>query len=244
MQTARRSIGMSAPRALRAIGWATRLAFRQGPCGSCCGSDRLPRSRAARADDTSRLPLVTRGSRRVLEAAGRPIGTADFLRQTELVRLSIRATRHSRQTADQSPDSRLPFDPVSQQSTRTDPTVMRLRRDADLDIFVSINFDPGAGLLTGIGFTARFRQPYPFGQEPPDWLSRTWRDRYLVVARQVRPRRARCGAASGEPARRVRFVTDQDLTRGGPNARTTKCQLVFWSRLGNSRNSASRSDAT
>jgi len=51
-------------------------------------------------------------------------------------------------------------------------TTVDFPKYADLQIFVSVNFDPGTGLLCALGSEARFRQRVPFGQTST--VQRTW----------------------------------------------------------------------
>ena len=184
-------------------------------------------SRAAETDHVSRVPLITRGSRRVLENAEvtTVAQVAEMTGDEAVYELhsGLKAERRS-----------IPAyaGAIVAEATSVDPDRADglLARYADLDIFLSINFDPGAGLITGIGFRAFFTQPYPFGQEPRDRGSRRWRERWIVAAKSAESERGAVLGFLRELASVFSHVGDTDPERGGPHAAETRTQIIFWDR--------------
>jgi len=182
-------------------------------------------SRATSVDHISRLPLVTRGSRRVLEASG-------FTSVAQLAQTNGTEVVYSRHTTLKADRRSIPgyATAIANGAVATDANRAdgMLSRYADLDVFLSVNFDPGAGLLTAIGLHAYFRQPYPLGQAPAERQSRRWRERYIVTAKTPDAEQSALLAFLRQLAAIFEFVTDTDPLRGGPHAATTRCQMVFW----------------
>jgi hypothetical protein len=182
--------------------------------------------RAAQTDHLSRLPLLTRGSRRVLQDEG--------LQTVAAIALTTGAEtvygRHSKLKTDR---RSIPGFAVAIGSSTTSADPDRpdgmLARYADLDIFISVNFDPGAGLLTGVGLQAYFRQSVPFGQAPAnDRVSRKWRERWVVASKSAQAEESTLLAFLHTLATIFEFVSNTDPMQGGRNATDTRAQLVFW----------------
>lgn len=184
-------------------------------------------SRAQRVDHLSRLSIGTRGACRVMTSQGYKTvaaiaGTTD---DAEVYRkhTTLRANRRSIPAV---------ANAIVTSTSTTDPDRSdgMLARYADLDVFVSVNFDPGAGLLTGIGVLAHFRQPAPYGTDEPDRRRKHWREKWIVSAKSSE---AEGGAVLGFlqlVAGIFEYVEDTHPHRGGRHAGQTKTQFVFWDR--------------
>lgn len=247
VQSIRRFFAERLPAIVRAgeAGWTT-LDWHVGPaCASCdwlgyegwLGSDDRALaaaqpdhycfSRASRCDHVSRVPLVTRGSRRVLETQGlRTVAQIAATTGSEAV-----YGEHSTLKSDRRSIPALAA-AISRGETDTDPDRPdgTLARRADLDIFLSVNFDPGAGLLTGIGLQAGFQQPHPYGQRPAEPVRRRWRERWIVTAKSAAAERSVVLAFLQYLASVFEHVTSADPQRGGPYAADARAQIVFWDR--------------
>lgn len=183
--------------------------------------------RASLGDHLSRLPLITRGSRRVLEAEG--FDTVARIAATTGAE-SVYA-RHTNLKADR---RSIPgyANAITNSMAATDPDRPdgMLARYANLDVFLSINFDPGAGLLTGIGLQAYFRQPFPFGQAPDDRVNQRWRERWIVSAKSPVAEESTILAFLQFLATIFEFVTSTDINRGGRHAAEARAQIILWDR--------------
>ena len=183
--------------------------------------------RAQKSDDLSRLPVTTRGSRRVMQSEGyqtvasiaATTGEEDVYNQHTLLRANRRG---------------LPAIAKSivevQSTTNPDRTDGRLARFADLDLFISINFDPGAGLLTGIGLHAYFLQPTPYGELGADRHRKRWREKWIVSAKSSPAEQTAVLGFLQMIAEIFDFVADTHPQRGGTHAGKTRTQFVFWAR--------------
>jgi hypothetical protein len=183
--------------------------------------------RAERTDHVSRLPLITRGSRRVLENNGvRTVAQVAATTGTEPV-----YGEHTRLKSDR---RSIPGFAVAvatgQPATDPDRTDGIIARYSNLDVYLMVNFDPGAGFITGIGLQAAFQQPYPFGQRPADAPSRRWRERWVVAAKSAESERGAVLAFLQQLASIFEHVHDADPQRGGPHAARTQTQIIFWDR--------------
>ena len=143
-------------------------------------------ARAAGTDHVSRLPLITRGSRKVLQQSN--VTTVAQIAATtgdEPV-----YAEHTRLKSDRRSIPAFAAAITAMTDVDAERTDGMLARYADLEIFLSINFDPGAGLLTGIGLRASFAQSFPFGQRPADAPPRhPWRNRWIVAAKTAEAER-------------------------------------------------------
>ena len=184
-------------------------------------------SRAEQTDHVSRLPLITRGSRRVLESSGvRTVAQIAATTGAEAV-----YGEHTRLKSDR---RSIPGFAVAvrtgQSATDPDRTDGMIARYTNLDVYLMVNFDPGAGFITGIGLQASFQQPYPFGQRPDDAPTKRWRERWVVAAKSLESERGTVLAFLQQLASIFEHVHDADPLRGGPHASTTQTQIIFWDR--------------
>ena len=117
----------------------------------------------------SRLSTITRGGRKTLHHAGHINVTAVSTVTTADPVFDL----HNALKADR---NHLPHRATAlltgAVSVADNTTTIDFPRYADLQIFVSVNFDPGTGLLCALGSEARFRQRVPFGQTST--VQRTW----------------------------------------------------------------------
>lgn len=182
-------------------------------------------SRALQVDHVSRLPLVTRGSRRLLESKG--LNTVARLAAT-----TGSEPVYSQHTTLKADRRSIPgfATAITTSTSAMDPerTDGMLARYADLDIFLTVNFDPGAGLLTGLGLQASFKQHYPYGQDPAGRLTKRWRDRWVVVAKSAEAESSSVLAFLNYLATIFEFVLDDDPRHGGPYSVDTRSQISFW----------------
>ena len=184
-------------------------------------------SRAARVDHVSRVPLITRGSRRVLQGA--EVNTVH-----QVAMMTGDEAVYGQHTRLKSERRSIPAyaTAITDETTSVDPDRADglLAGYADLNVFVSVNFDPGAGLITGIGLRAHFTQPFPFGQEPAERLNRRWRERWIVAAKTPESEQGAVLGLLRELASIFSYVADTDPQRGGAHAEDTRTQIVFWDR--------------
>jgi hypothetical protein len=184
-------------------------------------------ARAAHDDDVGRIPLITRGSRRVLQGAG-------FRTVAQVAGTSGAEGVYGEHTNLKADRRAIPGYAVSVATGTSDIDPDRadgmLARYADLDVCLSINFDPGAGLLTGIGLLASFTQHFPFGQQPDERVRRRWREHWVVAAKGREAEESTVLAFLQQLASIFEHVNDNAPERGGPHAAQTRTQIVFWSR--------------
>ena len=183
--------------------------------------------RAEETDDLSRLPLTTRGSCRVLRSEGYNT-VADVAKTVgaESVYKLHTVLRSERQSLPAY--ARAIIDGRS--TTDADRTDGGLARYADFDVFVSVNFDPGAGLLTAIGIRARFTQHFPYGERDADRRTQFWHEKWIVSAKSHLAEESALLAFLQYLASKFDYTRDQDPERGGPHAANTRTQFVFWDR--------------
>ena len=178
----------------------------------------------AEADNhLSRVPLITRGARRVLErddistvgALERATGNEDVFREhtgLKSNRRSLPALAHAITTGESGIDEE-----------RADGG---LARYADLDVFISVNFDVGAGQLTGLGLEGRFRQ-HTLPGESSD-VQRTWREQWIVSGKSAKSEGASVRSFLNYLGGVFDWIRDEDPNRGGEHAKRTTAQLLFW----------------
>ena len=190
----------------------------QDPGGYCL-------SKARDSDHLSRVPMITRGARSELERNGvhtvRTLAAqsgdeAVFGRHTGLKRDRRALPAYAKAIATGS---------SFVDRNRVDGG---LARNADLDVFVSVDFDAGAGQLTGIGIEARFRQRTPRPRASGE--SRTWRKQWIVDRKSQECEGHRVCAFLDYLAGIYEWVRDTDPEKGGPHADDTSAQLIFWHR--------------
>ena len=184
--------------------------------------------RARMIDHLSRLPLSTRGACRVMRSEGyetvAAVATTTGDEQVYTRHTLLQAERRSLPALANAITTAMPT---------TDPERPDgiLARYADLDVFLSVNFDPGAGLLTAIGLHAYFLQPVPYEQRATaERRRRQWREKWIVADKSPD---AEEGAILGFLqflASIFECIADTAPERGGAHAEDTRTQIVFWDR--------------
>lgn len=180
-------------------------------------------SKAEQNDQLSRVPIITRGARRILEKEGitqvRKLDKVDgeeeiFRKHTTLKseRRSLPATARAINTGE-----------ISIDQNRTDGG---LAKYADLDVFLSVNFDSGAGQLTGIGIFVNFRQHTKFGERAD--VTKTWQQQFVVTGKTFESERVTVLAFLNYLAKIYTHVQDPSSEKGGEHADKTEAQLIFW----------------
>lgn len=101
-----------------------------------------------------------------------------------------------------------------------------LARYADLDVYVVVNFDAGAGQLTGIGVDARFRQRTDSPGDEAD--KKSWTEQWIVSAKSQKAEGASVRSFLNKLAEIYEWVRDTDPKKGGARADKTRAQLIFW----------------
>lgn len=181
-------------------------------------------SAAEDSEHLSRLPTLTRGGRKTLEQAGHrnltavcglavtaPVFEQHNALRADRVHLSHRATALCTDAT----------------SLSAGTTTVDFPKYADLEIFVTVNFDPGTGLLTALGSEARFRQRVPFGQTST--IQRTWPvTAHVLLNSTFEDERNALISFLSRLAEVFAFVADTADDRGGALAARTRCQLYFW----------------
>lgn len=179
------------------------------------------------AEDTnhlSRLATLTRGGRRTLHDAG----YADVNAVTDLVATNPVFSQHNALKADRNhlpsrADSLLSGEVTLAEGT----TTIDFPRWTDLEIFITVNFDPGSGLLTALGSEARFKQRVPYGQTSNirhNWPS----DAQILLSSTLADERAVLTSFLSRLAEVFAFIHDTDSQRGGAMAKQTRIQIYFW----------------
>jgi AAA domain len=184
--------------------------------------------RAKDEDHISQIADMPRGARRTLEAEGvtTSAGVASTLPDDPVFDLhnALKADRkHLPQRA-----SALAASTVT---TRLAPNVSSadFPSYADLEVFISVNFDSSAGRLTGLGLGANFRQRTPFGVSST--VNRSWPAKGLVVlASDADSEYAVLIDFLASLAEIFRFAYDRDPAKGGPLGDKTRTHLYFWER--------------
>lgn len=179
--------------------------------------------KAGVADQLSRVPMITRGARRVLEAD--KVSTV-----SELVRTTGSENVFRKHTGLKSDRRSLPAlaraIATGESSIDEDRADGGLARYSDLDVFISVNFDSGAGQLTGLGLEGRFRQHTPYGEKSD--VRRTWQDQWVVAGKSPASEESSVRAFLNYLAGIYDWVQDKDPQRGGEHASKTTTQLIFW----------------
>lgn len=181
--------------------------------------------RAQVSDHLSRIPLLTRGSRRVMRRGGMDTVAAVAVttgmepvydEHTRLHAERVNVPAYARAIITRTPAT---------DAHRKDGL---LARYADLDVFVSVNFDVGSGLVTGIAARARFNQHTDYGQPRSNAGS------LFRTAKWVTPTKT-TGAEQVTLLAFLQFLAgifehayDRDPNKGGPRANRTGTQIVFW----------------
>lgn len=182
-----------------------------------------------RAEDIqhlSRLATITRGGRKTLESAGH----ADVPAVSGLQPTAPAFEQHNSLKADR---NHLPHRANAlvggNVTIAPNNTTIDFPKWADLEIFITVNFDPGTGYLTAIGSEARFRQRVPFGQQSQ--IQRTWSaDAQTLLSATLAEERNVVVSFLSRLAEVFSFAYDTDPQKGGPQAARTQTQLYFWDR--------------
>lgn len=174
----------------------------------------------------SRISTITRGGRKTLEISGYP----DIPAVSALLPAAPVFDYHNALKADR---NHLPHRATALMAggvtIAPNTTTIDFPMWADLEIFITVNFDPGTGLLSALGSEARFRQRPPFGQQSQ--VQRTWpaEAQTLLLATLAEERNIVVSFLS-RLAEVFSFAYDTDLQKGGPDAARTQTQLYFWDR--------------
>ena len=183
-------------------------------------------SKAHDTDHLSRVPMISRGARRVLEEHGVPtVGKLALKRGDDEVFRQHSALKRDRRAL---PAYAKAIDSGSTvvDEVRVDGT---LARYPDLDVFVTVNFDVGAGQLTGLAVDARFRQHASSRGESGE-SGIPWRKQWIVDRKSPECEGDRVREFLRYLAFICDWVCDTDPEKGGPHARDTTAQLIFWDR--------------
>jgi hypothetical protein len=106
-------------------------------------------------------------------------------------------------------------------------TTIDFPKYADLQVFVTVNFDPGTGLLCALGSEARFRQRVPFGQTST--VQRTWpSEAQTLLTPTIEEERNIVISFLSRLAEVFSFVHDSSADKGGALAEKTTVQVYFW----------------
>jgi hypothetical protein len=182
-----------------------------------------------RAEDMqhlSRLATITRGGRKTLESAGH----TDVHAVSALQPAAPAFEQHNSLKADR---NHLPHRATAlvggNVTIAPNTTTIDFPKWADLEIFITVNFDPGTGYLTAIGSEARFRQRAPFGQQSQ--VQRTWSaEAQTLLSATLAEERNVVVSFLSRLAEVFSFAYDTDPQKGGPDAARTQTQLYFWDR--------------
>jgi hypothetical protein len=174
----------------------------------------------------SRIATITRGGRKTLEKSG-------YTNITNVSGLQSCATVFDEHNALKADRNHLPHRASALVNggvtIATNTTTIDFPQWADLELFITVNFDPGTGLLTAIGSEARFRQRAPFGQQSP--VSRTWHaEAQTLLSATLSEERNIVVSFLSRLAEVFSFAYDTDPQRGGSEAARTQAQLYFWDR--------------
>lgn len=172
----------------------------------------------------SRIPTLTRGGRKTLAANGHAnvAAVAGLNRDDEVFE------QHNALRADR---GHLPHRAVAlaarEFSLSVGTVTIDFPRWADLEVFITVNFDPGTGMLTAIGSEGRFKQRTPFQQ--PNEVSRMWGpDAHVLLDSTLVQERSAVLAFLSRIAEMFAHVHDIAADRGGPLAAKTRCHFYFW----------------
>jgi hypothetical protein len=172
----------------------------------------------------SRVATLSRGSRRTLEDAGHiDVNAVSLVQVGDPV-----FDQHNALKADR---NHLPHRATALMTggvtIAPGTTTIDFPKYADLQIFLTINFDPGTGHLSALGSEARFRQRVPFGQTST--VQRTWgAEAQVLLTPTLDEERNVVISFLSRLAEIFRFVHDIDPQRGGPQAAQTSVQVYFW----------------
>jgi len=106
-------------------------------------------------------------------------------------------------------------------------TTIDFPKYADLQVFVTVNFDPGTGLLCALGSEARFRQQVPYGQTST--VQRNWAaEAQTLLTPTIAEERNIVISFLSRLADVFTFIHDTAPDKGGALAARTRVQLYFW----------------
>lgn len=181
-------------------------------------------TRAEDVQHLSRLATVTRGGRKTLESAGH----TDVPAVSQLLPAAPAFEQHNALKADRNHLPQRATALVANNVTIAPNTVtIDFPSWADLEIFITVNFDSGTGHLTAIGSEARFRQRMPFGQQRQ--VQRTWpAEAQTLLSATLAEERNVVVSFLSRLAEVFSFAHDTDPQKGGADAASTRTQLYFW----------------
>jgi hypothetical protein len=108
-------------------------------------------------------------------------------------------------------------------------TTVDFPKYADLQVFISVNFDPGTGLLSALGSEARFRQRVPFPQTST--VQRNWQsEAQTLLTATLEEERSVVISFLSRLAEIFEFVHSTAPDHGGALAAKTRIQVYFWDR--------------
>jgi hypothetical protein len=179
------------------------------------------------AQDTghlSRLATLSRGSRKTLQDAGHAnISAVSTVPPTDPVFDQHNALKADRNHLPHRAAALLTGDVTVAAET----TTIDFPKYADLQIFITVNFDPGTGLLCALGSEARFRQRTPYGQTST--IHRTWiNEAQTLLTPTLDEERNVVISFLSRIAEIFSFAHDPAADRGGPLATKTSVQVYFW----------------
>ncbi|HVV53322.1 MAG TPA: AAA domain-containing protein [Polyangia bacterium] len=172
----------------------------------------------------SRLATITRGGRRTLVQAGH----ADVTAVSTVTPTDAVFSMHNGLKADR---NHLPFRAsallTGAAGVAPNTTTVDFPKFADLQIFLTVNFDPGTGLLCALGSEARFRQRVPYGQTSD--VKKTWpAEAQTLLTPTLTEERTVLISFLSRLAEVFTFVHDKAADKGGPQADKTRVQVYFW----------------
>jgi hypothetical protein len=172
----------------------------------------------------SRIATITRGGRKTLESCGH--GNVPAV--SSLLPADQSFEQHNALKADRSHLPHRATALLSGDATLApNTTTIDFPKWADLEIFISVNFDPGTGLLTALGSEARFRQRVPFGQTSE--IRQTWSsEAQVLLSSTLNEERSIVISFLSRIAQILTFAYDTDPQKGGADAARTRTQLYFW----------------
>lgn len=172
----------------------------------------------------SRIATITRGGRKTLEGCGH----SNISAVSSMLPVDEAFEQHNALKADR---SHLPHRATAllngDVTIAPNTTTIDFPKWADLEIFISVNFDPGTGLLTALGSEARFRQKVQYGQTSQ--IQQTWPAEAQVLLSPTRNEERNIVISFlSRIAQILTFAYDTDPQKGGALASQTQTQLYFW----------------
>jgi hypothetical protein len=179
------------------------------------------------AEDTGhlcQLATITRGSRKTLNHAG-------HRNVADVSNIALRDPVFDLHNALKADRNHLPHRATALMTgdvtVAPNTTTIDFPKYADLQIFLTVNFDAGTGLLCALGSEARFRQRVPYGQTST--VQRTWpAEAQTLLTATIQEERNVLISFLSRLAEVFSFVHDTAVDRGGALAAKTTVQLYFW----------------